>query len=434
MISRRGLHFSTSAPSVVKEFDDFSDHILRITPGAESILDASTRFPEEPVLAQAKALFWLFGQTSEAQDQATAALKVSAAAELNPRETLWQAALTHWQGRQFDLAARAFEQLTAEFPADLLALKATEFLYYILGQQHSGPRFLAHLERLRPWHGNDPDFLAMDAFARELCGDLVGARQSAEAALEKAPFNPWAHHALEHVLLWEGNQEAAITLMQSWVTDWEASARPIHSHNCWHLALARLDRLEYAAAFETFDTHVWLQTPAVVVEQLDSIALLWRAEMADGPVSEDRWKALLPHISHNAQILFMPFASAHYAYALARAGAKEEITGLLDRVDLRARGSDAEATRVWAPTGRDIVRASAALGMGDASLAAHLFRTAQPRLTEIGGSDAQDDLFRFATLHSLMQSGQKSEARAYLEARLRRKIASPLEEKLQSSL
>jgi predicted Zn-dependent protease len=434
MISRRGLNLSTSEPSVGEEFDSFTDHILRITPGAEAILEDSARLPQEPVLAQAKALFWLFGQTSDAQEQAAAALRLAAADELNPRETLWQTALTHWQAKQFDLAARAFEQLTAEFPDDLLALKAAEFLYYILGQQHCGPRFLAHLERLRPQHGTDPDFLAMDAFAHELCGDLLGARRSAEAALEQTPFNPWAHHALEHVLLWEGNQEAAITLMQSWVADWEASARPIHSHNCWHLALALLDRLENTAAFEVFDAHVWLQTPDVVVEQLDSIALLWRAEMAGSPVSEHRWQALLPHISQTAPTLFMPFATAHYAYALARAGAQEQITELLDLVDRRARGSDAEATRVWAEPGRNVVQASAALGMGDASLAAHHFQQAQPRLTEIGGSDAQDDLFRFATLHSLMQSGQKSEARAYLDARLRQKTASPLEEKLQSSL
>jgi hypothetical protein len=53
-----------------------------------------------------------------------------------------------------------------------------------------------------------------------------------------------------------------------------------------------------------------------------------------------------------------------------------------------------------------------------------------PRLTEIGGSDAQDDLFRFAHIDSLRKSGRDSEATALLRARLDAKIPSPLEESL----
>ncbi len=93
----------------------------------------------------------------------------------------------------------------------------------------------------------------MDVFAHELCGDGIRARRIAERALEITPRNPWAHHALEHVLLWEGNPEAAIVVMERWIADWEASARSIHSHNYWHLALAQLDWLEVEKAFAVFD-------------------------------------------------------------------------------------------------------------------------------------------------------------------------------------
>jgi hypothetical protein len=34
-----------------------------------------------------------------------------------------------------------------------------------------GPRFHAHMMGLEPMHADDPDFLAMVAFASELCGD-----------------------------------------------------------------------------------------------------------------------------------------------------------------------------------------------------------------------------------------------------------------------
>lgn len=430
MISKRGLETSTSSAEILQKLEAFSDRILRIAPGAEEILTVAETSPDEPTVHLACGLFWLFGQTREAQDQASAALQQIQPGSLSPREMQWLNALRLWHQKDFACAAETLEALTHEWPADLLAAKAAEFLYYVLGQQHSGPRFRVHMERLRALHGQDPDFLAMDAFAHELCGDGIRARRSAERALEITPRNPWAHHALEHVLLWEGNPEAAIVVMERWIADWEASARPIHSHNAWHLALAQLDRLEVEKAFAVFDAHVWMTTPDMVVEQLDSIAFLWRAEMAGIHVPESRWQALVPHIAPISTALFMPFATAHYAYALARAGEKDALQAMLAATTARADDDDAEARRVWRPTGLAIINASAALGSGEYETSANRFEMAMPRLTEIGGSDAQGDLFRFAHIDSLRKSGRDSEATALLKARMDAKTPSPLEESL----
>lgn len=426
------MDLSTASPDVATAFDDFSDRLLRIAPGAEAILDATSKNPDESVLQMATALFWLFGQTAEAQAHAEEALASVHHASLNSREMTWFRALQLWQQCHFEAAARSFEELTHKWPEDLVAAKAAEFLYYILGQQHSGTRFLNHMMRLETHHPRDPDFLAMKAFAHELCGGMAEARRNAETALEITPRTPWAHHALEHVLLWEGNADSAIALMESWVADWEASARPVHSHNAWHLALAHLDRLNPERAFATFDAHVWMQTPESVVEQLDSIAFLWRSEMAGFDVPESRWKELVPVIAGNSKVLFMPFATAHYSYALSRAGAAGEVEELLTLAARRAADDDAEATRVWAPTGLPVVRASAALGSNRAAEAADEFDLASPRLTEIGGSDAQDDLFRFAHIDSLRRCGRKTDANNLLASRLSNKTASPLEELLQA--
>ncbi len=430
MVSKRGLETSTDSAKILQNLDNFSDRILRISPGAEEILTVAESSPDEPTVHLACGLFWLFGHTREAQNQASTALQQIPPGSLNLREIQWLSALTLWHQKDFTRAVEILEALTHEWPADLLAAKAAEFLYYVLGQQHNGPRFRNHMQRLRMLHAGDPDFLAMDAFAHELCGDGVRARHSAEQALEIAPRNPWAQHALEHVLLWEGNPEAAIVVMERWVADWEASARPIHSHNAWHLALAQLDRLENKRAFTVFDTHVWMTTPDMVVEQLDSIAFLWRAEMAGVDVPRSRWQALVPYITPVSTALFMPFATAHYAYALARAGEKEALQAVLSATAARANDNDAEARRVWRPTGHTIITASAALGSQEYEVAANRFEIGMPRLTEIGGSDAQDDLFRFAHIDSLRKSGRDSQATAMLKARMEAKTPSPLEESL----
>ncbi len=437
MNSFQGLDLSTNDDAVVRAFDHFSHCILHVSPGAEQILIDAENQPDEPVLRLGSVLFWLFGQTPETEASAAEGLRQLHAlppSVFNRREHLWLGALTQWSQRNFDAAALEFEKLTAAFPQDLLAAKCCEFMYYILGQQHSGPRFLQHMLRLRPFHQHDADFLAMEAFAHELCGDLKLARSRAEESLSATPGTVWAQHAMEHVLLWEGNNDAALELLSSWTSDWEVCARPVHSHNAWHLALARLDRLETGEAWRVFDEHVWMKTPNVVVEQLDSIAFLWRAEMAGVPVDAERWIELSKKIENACSELFMPFATAHYAYALARAEAVDSLDRVLHLTDQRASQNDEEALRVWAPTGRHVIHAAAALGKNQSQTAASHFDEAIDRMTEIGGSDAQDDLFRFAYIDSLSRAGRRADAGAYLNSRLRHKTPSPLENALLTQL
>lgn len=428
----RFLPVTTNEPEVAQACQRFYARLLRIDQGVEEILETERRFPEEPVLDLACAFLWLFGQTPEAQKHAAGHLTKAArlAGRLTAREKAWLGALELWQKRAFGRAAEAFEEITTTWPRDLPAAKAAEFLYYILGQQESGPRFLAHMERLAPCHRNDPDFLAMWAFAHELCGAAEAARERAEEALALTPFNPWAQHALEHVVLWEGSPDGAVDRLESWLDTWDRAGRVIHCHNAWHVALMHLDRLAVERAWAVYDGHVWGHAPEMVVEQLDGIAFLWRAEMADVGVDAARYRAIVPHVQPLAGLLFMPFVSAHYAYALARAGEREALEDLLARVDARAADEDAEARRVWAPVGRAIIRGSAALGADDAGTAADWFDPVMDRMTRIGGSDAQDDLFRFAHWDSLRRAGRKADARALLERRLGQKRPSPLEERL----
>src|SRR5262249_35598968 len=154
-----------------------------------------------PLLQLHAASAYLYAQTAEA-DRAAAgflARAEGASSRANPREERWRAALSAWQRHAFCEATATFESLTEEWPEDLVAAKSCEFLYYVLGQQNEGRRFLRHMERLRRHQGEDPDFLAMLAFARELTGDLEGARVTAEHALQIRADNPWADHALAHV-------------------------------------------------------------------------------------------------------------------------------------------------------------------------------------------------------------------------------------------
>lgn len=428
--------FGTSEPLVAQACETFYTRLLRLDPGVEDILKTAGQFPEEPAAQSAAAFLWLFGQTPQAQTESARYLArvETFATRLDPREKAWLGAMRLWHERAFEAAACAFENILAEWPQDLPAIKAVEFLYYILGQHASGARFLSQMERLTPFHGEDPDFLAVKSFAHELCGHMGPAREDAEHALSLTPHNPWAQHALEHVLLWEGSQDEAIQRMEGWLGTWDKAGRVIHCHNAWHVAVTHLDRLTPGRAFTIYDEHVWGHAPGLVVEQLDAIAFLWRAEMAGVPVETERYRAVVPHILPLAETLFMPFVTTHYAFALARAGDSDAVESLLQKVDDRARQDDPEARWAWSPVGRGIIRGSVALAQGNASAAAEWLDPVMDRMTRIGGSDAQDDLFRFAHIDSLKRSGRKADAHTLLQTRLSHKRPSALEEKLLAEL
>src|SRR5262245_21460507 len=180
-----------------------------------------------------------------------------------------------------------------------------------------------------------------------------------------------------------------------------------------------------------FHEHIWGITPDFVVEQLDAIALLWRIEMACSDAPTDApWAKIADHIAPRAVETFMPFMNAHYVYALARAGRSEALGAALAAVRRRSAADDEEPKRVWGPVGRPVVEAAAAFGAGDRSGAPKLLDPVMAQMTAIGGSDAQDDLFRQLYLRSLQAAGRYADAAAYFEAVTGAKQRTPLDRAL----
>jgi tetratricopeptide (TPR) repeat protein len=429
MKDARGLDVTTDDATAVAAADDFAARLLRLDQGVEAILDAAKRWPDTPIVQLYAATFWLYGQTDGALETAAVHLRACDALAMNTRERALHRALALWHGNDNLRAVEAMEAITTEWPSDLLTAKIAEFLYYVLGQQYMGPRFRAHMRRLEGAHAEDPDFLAMTAFASELCSDYAAAEAVAERALAIEPRNPWAQHALSHLLIRQGRVAEGLARLESFLPLLATCGRPIHCHDAWHLALLHLEQLDVAAAMRVFRTHIWGITPDFVVEQLDAIALLWRIEMAAGPM-DAQWPSIAEHIAPRALETFMPFMNAHYVYALARAGRTDVVEAALAGVRARSAADDEEAKRVWAPVGRAVIEAAAAFGAGDRARAAALLDPVMPMMTSIGGSDAQDDLFRQTYLRSLQAAGRHVDAAAYFDAITAGKSRTPLDRAL----
>ncbi|CAN5426373.1 tetratricopeptide repeat protein [soil metagenome] len=394
--------------SAAEAVEDFRGRILRFDAGAEKILEAAAEYPDEPMVQLCAAMLHLYGQTV-ANDEATAGfLQVAERGGATEKYPEWLRALRYWLGRQYDAAASTLEGLTERDPGDLLAAKIAEYLYYIMGQQYSGPRYLAHMRRLERVHGGDADFLAMYSFANELCGNFSEARGLAERSIAIEPRNPWAEHTLSHVTIRQGDIQEGEKRLREFLPQAATCSRPVYSHTAWHLGLFAMERLDYVEALSVFHRHIWGIVPGMIGEQIDAIALLWRMEMAGAEVAKE-WESVADQVELHVGECYMPFLSAHHAYALARAGRMDAAEMLLSTV---VRQKDP----VWQEVGRSAVRAAWSFGRNDWSAAVQHLEPVMPRITAVGGSDAQDDLFRQTYAVALALSGRRADARAYLAA------------------
>ena len=415
----------------IRAVDDFVARLLRLDVGVEAVVPAVERHPGVAILQIYAAAANLYAQT-EVTNRAAAGFLVRAetlGSGMNERERMLAKAVREWLGKRHLRAVETLEALTERWPEDLCSAKFCEFVYYVLGQHHCGERFRAHMDRLAPVQGEDPDFLGMAAFASELCGDFDVAESRCRRALAAEARNPWAHHSLTHVLIRQGRVDEGRRTLEAFLPVLATCGRPVYCHDAWHLALLYLEELDFERARRVFDQHIWGFQPDTVGEQVDAIALLWRMEMA-GYDATDLWPEIAERVIPHAAETFMPFLNAHFAYALARGRSADALDGLLDSVAARANDGDDEALRVWAPVGRAIVEAAALFGSGDRAGAAPVMRDAASELTTIGGSDAQDDLFRQTYLVSLREGKRTSEARAYADKIMGAKRRTPLDEVL----
>jgi len=415
-LTQRGLSVWAESLEAVEAIERFEAGLLRLSPEMELVFADAEAFPETPLLQAYAATALIYSQATPQIEQASQRLDQARRClyGASDREIQFVEAIEHFQRGQLAAALEKLEALTAEHPRDLVAAKVAEFLYYCFGQHHCGERFLWHMMRLREANGEHPAFLSILSFAFELSGRYDEARNAAEASLRQEPGQPWSHHTLAHVLIRTGQVEAGVREMERFAPFWKDSLRGIHAHNAWHQSLFYLEENNWERTNQVLREDIWGQTPDYVGEQVDAVALLWRMDMA-GQGQTDILSEVADHCMARAGDCFIPFVEGHFAYVLARAGRSEAAELSVARARERAAQDDVEARELWQPVGAGFVEACAASGRGEASRAVELFEPIADRLAMVGGSDAQDDLFRLAFFNALAESGRKADARAYFD-------------------
>jgi tetratricopeptide (TPR) repeat protein len=135
----------------------------------------------------------------------------------------------------------------------------------------------------------------MLAFAHEQSGDIARAEDAARRALSLNAADPWAHHALAHVMEAQGRIDEGVAFLTERAPMWKDRSIFVREHNHWHLALMHLDRDEPARALDIFDKHLWGEWPDFAQEQIGAISALWRLELRGLDVA-DRWRPVVDKV------------------------------------------------------------------------------------------------------------------------------------------
>lgn len=407
-----GNPVSPGSDAALAAVDSFVDGFLSYETRAAEVIAAAEAEPDSALLNAYAGILWLLLEAPEAAERAAPYLHRARIARANDRERQVIAFAQAWADDDIPGALVIANAILAAWPRDLLILKLRQYHDFNRGDFPAMLRIasaaLPHADDVAQLHG-------MLAFAYEQCHLLDEAEAAARRALELKRKEPWAQHAIAHVMLTQGRIDEGAAFLEDVQDTWTGLNSFMDTHLWWHLALFHLSQGRETQALTAYDDHVWAQAKDYSQDQVGAVSLLVRLELAGIDVG-DRWRDLADHLAVRADDVVQPFLTLQYLYGLARAG-RPEADALLAAV----RRAALEAPDFIRPTWREVALPAAeglvAHARGDHEQALRGLRIALPRLVEIGGSHAQRDLFEQIVLDALIRSGRLAEAQQTLELR-----------------
>lgn len=327
------------------------------------------------------------------------------------------------EGR-WDAACRAWDDLLADHPRDLVALHAAHLFDFYRGDTRNLQRRVTRV--LPAWSVSTPlgsHVFGMHAFGLEENNRFDLALEAAHAALSAEPRDAWAIHAVAHVHEMRGDFEAGAAWLTSREHDW-APDNALAYHNAWHLALFALERGDGPGALKVLDERV-APGAATAMQRLDIAALLWRLRLTGVDVG-DRWRhAAAGWPLDGDETGFYAFNDFHAAMAMAGAGRWDDAAAILERV--RARGDDTTDLGAMArDVGVPLIEGLIDHARGRHDSAARRLAAVRDTCHRFGGSHAQRDLVDLTLMDAAARGGRPALAWQLLNERRLAKPDTPL--------
>ncbi|MEM7423556.1 MAG: tetratricopeptide repeat protein, partial [Pseudomonadota bacterium] len=240
------------------------------------------------------------------------------AGRANNRELGHLAAVRAWVNGDFYGAVQIWEDVLTRYPRDLIALQLAHLSHVLLGDITGQRDTVARVFPL--WDETIAGYefvLGFYAFGLEENADYLRAEEMGRQAIAMRPDNPYAVHAVGHVMEMKGRQQGGIRFMSDYVGYWGNSN--FANHLWWHTGLFHLDICEADRVLEIYDCHLRGSGEGERYEELDSSALLWRLKLLEIDTN-GRWAELADKWAPAAADTLYAFNDVHAMMAFAAAG------------------------------------------------------------------------------------------------------------------
>jgi hypothetical protein len=369
--------------------NDFVEGFIASEARAANILEAAAT-DHSPIVQAYAAAVHLFAESRDAAGNAKSFLeRAQAGADAcTPREQRMIAAVAAWAAGDVTKAIALHDEQARDHPRDLASLKLG---HYHLFNRGDSPGMLRMGLAALPQAGDVPYLHGMLAFAWEQCHALEEAEAAARHAIAMRRKEPWAHHALAHVMLTQGRIREGHAFLQDVSGTWTGLNSFMVTHNWWHQALFALELDSHDEVLALYDARVWGVAKDYTQDQINAVSLLARLELAGADVGA-RWQELGSYLAARTSDQVLPFLDMQYLYGLARAG-RPEADVLMRNIEAHARHAPQDARAAWQEVCLPASRGLLAHARADFRRAAQELGAVLPRMEEIGGSHAQRDLF-----------------------------------------
>lgn len=380
--------------------------------------------PQFALAHAVKGMFLLLlgrGELLQTAHEAYASAKASDANRpVSERERAFVSALEVWLGGQPSKALVILDNVLANAPEDMLALKITHAIRFVLGDAHGMRR---SIEAVMPAYGQDHPgrgyLMGCHAFALEETGEYGRAAAAGSAALEICPDDAWGLHAVAHVYDMIGSPQKGLRWLSGREAAW-AHCNNFRYHVWWHKALMHLDLGQTDVVLDLYDTLIRADHTDDYRDISNATSLLMRLELEGIDVGH-RWDELAETSATRTDDGQLIFADLHYLLALI-GGRKEDATAtLVARIAADGARSSTEVEMRMASPGVAAAQGLEAFGEGDYHTAFRDLSTARRHMQLAGGSHAQRDVFERLTIDAGIRAGAMTDALGILDERTTRR-------------
>lgn len=353
-------------------------------------------------------------------------------ARANERERRHFAAARAWLDGRFSQAVQAYGDIAVDYPHDILAIQVAHIGDFLLGQSSMLRDRIAQV--LPHWNANVPGYsylLGMHAFGLEEMQRYEDAEARGREAVALNPRDPWAIHAVAHVMEMQGRLDAGVDWLTARREDW-AEDNMLAVHNWWHLALLLLEREQHDAVLALYDDHVARPAPAVALDLVDAAALLWRLHLRGVDVG-NRWIDVADDWQSRGAAGYYAFNDVHAIMACLGAGRIDDVAALHAAMqEAAAQGGAGNAhhagntnSTMTAEVGLPVAEALIAFDRGDHDKTIARLMPVRQICHRFGGSHAQRDVFTLTLIEAALRGGRANLADALLAERAALKAMNP---------